>query len=96
MRCRNDVRMIREPQVVVGAKIQDVVCAAVILHINCRLLGAGDQAFGLLEAFGFKGLSLFCEGVEKTAGHGVKSLYSKGAKYSKMRFFRLMVLAHAI
>ena len=50
VRGRNDLGMIGETQVVVGAEVQHVLAAAVRAHVDVGLLRAADQALGLEQA----------------------------------------------
>ena len=54
-----------EPQVVVGAQVQDFACTAVRADIDSGLLRSCDQSFLLEQALGFKCFSLDTERLEK-------------------------------
>ena len=58
MRRCDDFRVIGKPEVVVCAKIEDVSLVPLLRDVDGGLLGAGYQAFGLVETLPFEGFGL--------------------------------------
>ena len=50
----NDLRVIGEAEIVVGAQVDEVAPAALCLHLHMAALRSGDQALRLEEAGGFE------------------------------------------
>ena len=56
-RCDN-FRVIGKPEVVIGAKVKDMIGSAIELYIDSGILWAGDEALRLEKALGTESLGL--------------------------------------
>ncbi len=71
MRGGDNVGMIGEPQIVVGAQVQDFGGFPVFLDLNGCLLRASDQAFPFEQALRFQSLGLLSERFQKIRRHRI-------------------------
>src|SRR6056297_2831826 len=65
----DDLRMVGQPQVVVGAEIDDVARVAVLAHVDLGLLGPGDHPFLLVQALFLQLLGRFGQRCQKRFFH---------------------------
>ncbi len=84
VRRSDDVGVIGEAEVIVGAQVQHVLDATVCPDVDRRLLRPRDDTFGLEKSLGFQGVGLLGERLEKFGWHCDLPLCSKGRIYSKM------------
>ncbi|MNH29607.1 hypothetical protein D3C79_898490 [compost metagenome] len=70
MGCLDQLRMIGEPQVVVGTEVQNLLAA----HRDPGLLSRGDDAFLLVQAFRFDLLELLAQVTIESVRHPRSSL----------------------
>ena len=71
MRRRDDLRVIRKSQVIVGAQIEHMIGSAVESHIDSGLLRSRDESFGLEETLGAEPLCLLGKRGQERVWHGV-------------------------